>query len=98
MPDYGIPLKRDPTPEGPCPRAAIQVTVSTVTSKRHWARVVPAFYDVKGEFEDILELYNDDHPLAEEAALKVVWFSDDEAEIGELARYREWHNEFYSLD
>ena len=96
---YGVPVKRDPTPEGPCPRAAIEVTVDTVTSQRHWCRVVPAFGDVERELEDILDIYEAPfhfpHPLAEEATLKVVWFSDDQAEIGELARYRAWHNAYH---
>ena len=93
--EYGVPVKRDPTPEGPCPRAAIEVTVDTATSQRHWCRVVPAFGDVELECEDILALYDDPCPLAEEATLEVVWFSDDQSEIGELARYRAWHNAYH---
>lgn len=96
---YGTPIKRDPTPEGPCPRAAIEVTVEThVGKQRHYAVVVEAFLDVGAALEELRELYDDPSDFAEEATMKVVWFCEEDEQIGSLPRYQRWHNTYHNLE
>jgi len=95
MIEYGTPVKPNPTPVGPCPKAALEVTVVTPLGKeRHYTVLVPAFHDPEEEAREIEESYYEPHSEeAESADVEIVLFGGDE--IGDLSAYQAWHNNYY---